>query len=79
MAGLLRPRFYLTPAVDPAWMRKEIAAAVAANPNHIGPDSFDLPFLPELHRLAASVGVRRPVWRLTRRVRRWLPFLGREG
>lgn len=74
--GLLEPQFYLSPGVDKAWLLDAVAGAAAANPNFIDSNSIGLPFLSGLYRLAHLAGVRQPLWRHTRVLRRGLRLLG---
>lgn len=75
-AGMLEPVFYLSPGVEKDWLLERVAAATRQNMNFINTDSLALPFLSRLHRLAHFAGVRQPVWKHTRLLRRGLRALG---
>lgn len=75
-AEMLEPVFYLSPAVDKAWLLGTMAEAVRENMNFINSDSLALPFLPSLYALAHLGGVRQPLWKHTRSLRRGLRAIG---
>ncbi len=75
-ADLLEPEFYVSPGVDREWLLGAVAGAAAANPNFIDSNSIGLPYLSGLYRLAHFAGVRPPLWRHTRFLRRGLRLLG---
>lgn len=69
---LLEPTFYVSPALDPRWLRRTVKRAVAGNPRFLGPD---MPFgwtLPLVRRLGYAVGLRPPLWRHSGRLRRFV-------
>jgi len=73
---MLSPVFYVSPAVGREWLFETLKEAVDENMNFINPDSLALPFLPGLSRLAGLAGVRQPLWRHTRSLRRGLRSIG---
>lgn len=75
---MLRPLFYVAPAVSPAWILAEIRKAMADHMSFISADSIGLSFLPAIHRLAYRLGVRPPLWRHTRFIRRGLRLFGMD-
>lgn len=77
-AEMLRPVFYVSPEVEAGWMAREVGKAMARNMNFISIDSINLPFLPKLHRMGYRMGLRPPLWRHTRIVRRGLRLMGME-
>jgi radical SAM superfamily enzyme YgiQ (UPF0313 family) len=74
--GMLSPVFYLSPQVDRDWLEQELDGFLADHPGAVGPRSLALPFLPLLHRIGYGLGVRPPLWRHTRRIRRVLSAVG---
>jgi len=78
-AELLTPAFYVSPEVEARWIGQELKRAMAAQLNFIDLGSLSLPFLPGLHRLGARLGMRPPLWRYTRYIRRGLRMVGMEG
>ena len=73
---MLEPAFYVAPAVGREWLIETLKRAVDENMNFINPDTLALPFISTLSRLAVLGGVRPPLWRNTRALRRGLRFLG---
>jgi radical SAM superfamily enzyme YgiQ (UPF0313 family) len=77
-ADMLEPVFYLSPAVGYGWMLKQIRESMNRHMNFINSDSLSVPVLPVIHRIAARLGLRPPLWRHTRFIRRGLRSLGME-
>lgn len=75
---MLRPVFYVAPEVSPSWIMDEVRRSMAGCMNFISADSIGLSFLPSIHRLAYRLGVRPPLWRHTRVIRRGLRMLGMD-
>jgi radical SAM superfamily enzyme YgiQ (UPF0313 family) len=76
--AMLRPVFYVAPEVEASWIMHEVKRSMADHMNFISADSIGLPFLPTVHRFAYRLGVRPPLWRHTRRIRRGLRMLGMD-
>ncbi len=77
-AEMLAPTFYLSPQVEARWLRQQLKQAMANHLNFIDVGSLSLPFLPTLHRLGAGLGLRPPLWRYTRFIRRGLRMAGMD-
>lgn len=75
---MLRPVFYVSPDVDAGWMMDEIRRSMSANMNFINTDSIGLSILPRVHRVAHLMGVRPPLWKHTRFIRRGLRMMGMD-
>jgi len=73
---MLEPVFYISPALDYEWLTNTVRVALAQHMNYIGSDAIGLSLLPKLNRLAYKLGVRPPLWKHSRSVRRTLRFLG---
>lgn len=73
---MLEPAFYVSPAVGREWLLDTLKQAVDENMNFINSDSLALPFIPALSRLAVLAGVKPPLWRNTRALRRGLRLIG---
>jgi radical SAM superfamily enzyme YgiQ (UPF0313 family) len=76
---MLSPVFYLSPEIDFLWMMKRIRESIAANLNFINSDAIGLSYLPLIHRIGYKLGVRSPLWRFTRPIRRALGFIGLDA
>lgn len=73
---MLRPVFYVSPELDTDWMIRRVQDSLNREMNFISSDSIGLPFLPFIHRLAHRIGMRTPLWKYTRYVRRGLRTIG---
>jgi len=76
-AEMLMPVFYLSPDLDMAWAKEQLNKTAAEHLNYFGPEGLSLPMLPALHRLAWLMGVRPPLWRHTRIIKRLLRLAGK--
>ena len=75
---LLKPAFYFAPGVDPAWLEETLRRFTASHLNCVSLESASLPLLPAIQRLAGRLGVRPPLWRHTRALRRTLRLFNRK-
>ncbi|MEK6697982.1 MAG: radical SAM protein [Nitrospirota bacterium] len=75
---MLAPVFYVSPDVDAGWIAKELRKSMAGHMNFISSDSIGLSFLPLVHRAAYRLGLRSPLWRHTRFIRRGLRLVGMD-
>lgn len=75
---MLVPRFYVSPEVDAAWIDRELKKAMARTMNFLSMDSLGLSFLPTINRIGSRLGLRPPLWRYTRIMRRMLRFAGMD-
>ena len=73
---MLAPAFYLSPEVDAAWIRERVKNSMSSRMNFMSVDSFSFPYLPVIHRMGYRLGLRPPLWRYTRFIRRGLRFAG---
>ncbi|MEW5746498.1 MAG: radical SAM protein [Nitrospirota bacterium] len=73
---MLESVFYISPEVSYNWIAREIQEAMNTHMNFICSDSIGLPFLPSLHRMGYRLGIRPPLWRYTRFIRRGLRLAG---
>jgi hypothetical protein len=75
---MLRPVFYIVPNVDAAWIMDEVRRSMSTHMNFINTDSIGLSILPRVHRVAHLLGVRPPLWKHTRFIRRSLRMIGMD-
>jgi len=75
---MLVPVFYVSPDVDASWMELELKKSMSSHMNFISSDSIGLPFLPSIHRLAHRLGLRPPLWKHTRKIRKGLRMMGMD-
>jgi radical SAM superfamily enzyme YgiQ (UPF0313 family) len=77
-AEMLEPVFYVSPEVDAGWMAQELKKEMRSRMNFIDMDSISLSFLPAIHRISHKLGLRPPLWRHTRTIRRGLRLAGMD-
>lgn len=75
---MLAPRFYISPDVDAGWMEQELKRAMASRMNFINIATLELSFLPSINRIGFMLGLRPPLWRYTRIMRRVLRLAGMD-
>ena len=75
---MLSPVFYLSPDIGAQWLEQELKKAMAGNMNFISMDSMGLSCLPTIHRIGSRLGLRPPLWRHTRIIRRGLRLVGMD-
>jgi radical SAM superfamily enzyme YgiQ (UPF0313 family) len=75
---MLSPVFYVSPEVDGPWMERELKKSMNRHMNFLDMDSLGMSFLPTIHRIGHRLGVRPPLWRFTRSIRRWLRMAGMD-
>ncbi len=73
---MLTPVFYMSPEVDFAWMVSQIKNSMSSHLNFMNSDSIGMSFLPLLHRIGYKMGIRPPLWKHTRIIRRGLRLFG---
>jgi radical SAM superfamily enzyme YgiQ (UPF0313 family) len=73
---MLSPVFYISPDVDASWIRTKVRHALNSHMNYMSVDSFSFPHLPTVNRIAYGLGLRSPLWRYTRFIRRGLRLIG---
>jgi radical SAM superfamily enzyme YgiQ (UPF0313 family) len=75
-AEMLKPVFYVSPGVDGDWIMGEVRKSMGSHMNFVNSDSLSYPYLPQITRMGHWLGLRTPLWRYTRRIRRGLRFIG---
>lgn len=75
---MLEPLFYVSPALDLNWLTETMRQTMAAHMNYINSNTIGLSFLPAMNRLGYTLGVKSPLWRHTRFIRRGLRVLGMD-
>jgi radical SAM superfamily enzyme YgiQ (UPF0313 family) len=74
--GMLEPVFYFSRQVERRWVERELEDALSRNMNFVGPYSINVPYLPAIQRIGYRFGMRPPLWRYTRPMRRALRMMG---
>ncbi|MDH4161143.1 MAG: cobalamin-dependent protein [Nitrospirota bacterium] len=75
---MLAPVFYLSPEVDGGWLVSEVRGFMAGHMNVINADTLSLPILPMVNRAGFRLGLRPPLWKHTRFIRRGLRMAGMD-
>jgi len=75
---MLEPLFYVSPALDLNWLTETMRQTMATHMNYINSNTLGLSFLPAMNRLGYKLGVKSPLWRHTRFIRRGLRALGMD-
>jgi radical SAM superfamily enzyme YgiQ (UPF0313 family) len=73
---MLKPVFYLSPQLNLRWLTRELQTAMDTHMNFISSDSLSFPYLPSIHRFGYRLGIRPPLWKHTRFIRRGLRLFG---
>lgn len=73
---MLEPVFYMSPDVDVLWVKNQVLRSMTSHMNFMSADTFTVPYLPLIHGIAYRLGLRSPLWRYTRQIRRGLRSLG---
>jgi radical SAM superfamily enzyme YgiQ (UPF0313 family) len=76
--NMLEPVFYISPTIEYSWMQKRIKASMSRHMNFINTDSIGFPILLPIHRFGYKLGLRPPLWKHTRFIRRSLRFIGMD-
>jgi hypothetical protein len=75
---MLEPVFYLSPSINKEWLLKKVYNSMATHMNFINPNAISLPFLPAINFVGYRLGVKPPLWKNTRYIRRGLRWLGMD-
>lgn len=75
---MLEPVFYISPTLDLDWLINTLHTALATHMNYVDSNTIGLSFLPTLNRLGYRIGVKSPLWKHTRFIRRGLRLFGMD-
>lgn len=76
--AMLEPVFYLSPLINLELLLKKVQNSMATHMNYMNPNAIGLPFLSTINYLGYWLGVKPPLWKHTRYLRRGLRWLGRD-
>jgi radical SAM superfamily enzyme YgiQ (UPF0313 family) len=76
--NMLEPVFYISPTIEYSRMQKQVKVSMNKHMNFINTDSIGFPILLPIHRFGYKLGLRPPLWKHTRSIRRSLRFLGMD-
>ena len=77
-AEMLAPVFYVSPEVEGDWMLAEVRRSMRRHMHFINTDTIGFRHLPLIQRGLHRAGVRPPLWRYTRYIRRSLRIIGMD-
>jgi hypothetical protein len=73
---MLDPVSYFSPEVDRTWVFGKLKEALKRNMNFIDSDTFSLSYLDLMNRIGYIAGLKSPMWKYTRIIRRSLGMIG---
>jgi len=74
--SMLAPVFYVTPEVEADWITGQVKQSMNSHLNFMDGDSMSFSYLPQISRLGHRLGLKPPLWRYTRYIRRGLRAVG---
>ena len=74
--GMLAPIFYVSPDVEADWITGQVKQSMNSHMNFMSGDSLAVSYLPRITRLGQRLGLKPPLWRYTRHIRRGLRSIG---
>ena len=74
--GMLAPLFYVSPRVEADWIMGQVKQSMNSHMNFMSGDSMSFFHLPLISRLGHRLGLKPPLWRYTRFIRRGLRTVG---
>ncbi len=77
-SGMLEPLFYISPDVEADWINAQVKQSMNSHMNFMNGDSMSFSYLPVISRLGRRLGVKAPLWRHTRFIRRGLRAIGMQ-
>jgi radical SAM superfamily enzyme YgiQ (UPF0313 family) len=73
---MLAPVFYVSPDAGADWITEQVRRSMDGHMNFMSGDSLASPYLPGITRIGRRLGLRPPLWRYTRFIRRGLRSVG---
>jgi hypothetical protein len=74
--SMLEPLFYVSPEVEADWIMGQVKRSMNSHMNFMNGDSMSFSHLPLISRLGHRLGLKPPLWRYTRYIRRGLRSVG---
>ncbi len=74
--SMLAPLFYVSPEVEADWIMGQVKQSMNSHMNFMNGDSMSFSHLPMISRLGHRLGLKPPLWRYTRFIRRGLRSVG---
>ena len=76
--SMLGPLFYVSPEVEADWIMEQVKRSMNSHMNFMNGDSMSFSYLPLISRLGHRLGLKPPLWRYTRYIRRGLRSVGMQ-
>jgi radical SAM superfamily enzyme YgiQ (UPF0313 family) len=73
---MLAPVFYVSPEVEADWIVGRVKQSMNSHMNFMDGESMSFSYLPQISRLGHRLGLKPPLWRYTRFIRRGLRSIG---
>ncbi len=74
--SMLEPIFYVSPEVEADWIMGQVKQSMNSHMNFMNGESMSFSHLPRISRLGHRLGLKPPLWRYTRFIRRGLRSVG---
>jgi radical SAM superfamily enzyme YgiQ (UPF0313 family) len=74
--SMLAPVFYVSPEVEADWIMGQVKQSMNSHMNFMNSDSLSFSYLPQISRMGHRLGLKTPLWRYTRFIRRGLRSIG---
>jgi hypothetical protein len=74
--SMLEPLFYVSPEVEADWITGQVKRSMSSHMNFMDGDSMSFSHLPLISRVGHRLGLKPPLWRYTRYIRRGLRSVG---
>ncbi len=74
--SMLAPLFYISPEVEADWIMAQVKRSMNSHMNFMNGDSMSFSHLPMISRLGHRLGLKPPLWKYTRFIRRGLRSVG---
>lgn len=75
---MLAPVYYLSPEVQADWIVEQVKIATQQNYNFLDGNVMSSHYLPKISRIGHRLGLKPPLWRYTRFIRRGLSVMGKQ-
>ncbi len=75
-SSMLAPVFYVSPDVEADWITQQVKQSMNSHMNFMNVDSLSFRYLPQISRIGHRLGIKPPLWRYTRLIRRGLRSVG---
>jgi radical SAM superfamily enzyme YgiQ (UPF0313 family) len=75
-SSMLAPLYYVSPQVEADWIVRQVNLSINSHMNFMSGDSFSFRYIPQITRVGHRLGLKTPLWRYARYIRRGLRCVG---